>query len=118
MDLEARVTRIEKHLGLKPYPQFTTKELITFVNRQQKVSASLGRKLESITFKAEDLKEIVPQFWTDFDSSCCSVVPNVLAPIQICGVSIKFNPSILFDFEIHETITRYEDWDFDDEDLL
>lgn len=116
MNLETRVTRIEKHLGLKPYPQFTTPELISFIKKQQLESASMGRKLESITFKAEDIHQLVPQFWTDFDSVSCIVVPNVVAPIKILDVSISFRPSLPYDYEIFEISTRAGDWE--DEDLL
>ena len=118
MNLEARVTRIEKWLGLKPYPQFTTPELIKFIKRQQIESASMGRNLESIIFKAEDIHQLVPQFWTDFTDINCIVISDELAPIKIYNVNIKFNPSLPFDYEIYETSTRAGDWDVEDEDLL
>ena len=116
MNLEARVTRIEKHLGLKPYPQFTTPELISFIKRQQLESASMGRKLESITFKAENIHQLVPEFWTDIDSVSCIVVPNLEELIKILDVSISCRPSLPYDYEIFETSTRAGDWE--DEDLL
>jgi hypothetical protein len=116
MNLEDRITRIEKHLGINKKLSFD--KLLRFIRKQLNHCKITDTRLDSITFRADSIYDLVKDFnaFKGLDVITYDFLRCPTEVIKIMGVNVDFNSSLNTDFVLH--VCNSCSGDFDDEDLL